>query len=473
MIKPSRKTKPAYVFVDLCFMAISFFIPYILNAIRKHSLNAVLARTCFPNFTEYCFAFTLWGIFIAIAFKGNRLYTTDRMLTVLKELLKVFKCIFFTGVIIGSVIFLTKYKFFSRFVFGGSCILLFVTLGGWRTIKRLILAKLIKDGFRNINILIIGAGQLGKLVLEEIQKQAHLGFRVVGFIDEYKSKSVSAVPILSKLSNFTEIVQKYFIDEVIIALPSDKETVSRLIKQAEKMRLGIRIVPEQLEDPLPILSISHIGLIPLITYKTNQPHPSETTQKRFFDIVISLTVLLLLLPIFAIIAILIKINSAGPVFFIQRRFGYKGRVFNLYKFRSMVKDASKQKEKLLDKNEVKDGVIFKIRKDPRITGVGKFLRKWSLDELPQLWNVLKNDMSVVGPRPWPIDQIKNNDLKQLKRLEIKPGITGLPQIKGRSDLSFSRWVRWDLWYINHWSFGLDMRILLWTIPAIIKGKGAY
>ena len=139
----------------------------------------------------------------------------------------------------------------------------------------------------------------------------------------------------------------------------------------------------------------------------------------------------------------------------------------------MVKGADKLQHRLLEKNEVKDGVIFKMKEDPRMTGIGKFLRKYSLDELPQLWNVLKGDMSIVGPRPLPVDQIENDDLKQLKRLEIKPGLTGLSQVKGRSDLSFSRWVRWDLWYINHWSPGLDIRILLWTIPAVLKRKGAY
>ena len=139
----------------------------------------------------------------------------------------------------------------------------------------------------------------------------------------------------------------------------------------------------------------------------------------------------------------------------------------------MVDDAEKKKEQLLQKNEIRDGVIFKIKKDPRITRVGRFLRRYSFDELPQLFNVLRGDMSLVGPRPFPIDESARFKYRHMPRLNMRPGITGLPQVKGRSELSFHQWVKWDLWYIHNWSFRLDLQILLWTIPAVLKGKGAY
>jgi len=451
-------------------MTICFYVPYL---IRWNTLKGIFTKINLPNFTEYSFIFILWGIFVVIAFKGKKRYRTDRSLTITKELLQVGTSIFYTTVIVGSVIFFTKYKFFSRFVFLGNCVLLFTFLGGWRIIKRLILRKLIAKGFHSINILIIGANRVGKIILEEIKKRPYLGFKIVGFLDKDKENFVDDTPVLGKLSDFVAVAKTQFVDEVIITIPSEKKITSQLIKQAQKMRLGVRVAPEHLEEFLPILGVSRIGIIPLLTYKEKRPHPSEAIYKRLFDFAASLMLLILLSPLFIVMAILIKIDSSGPIFFAQKRFGLKAKVFNLYKFRTMVNNASEQQAQLLEKNEVKGGVIFKIRDDPRITKIGKFLRKYSLDELPQLWNVLKNDMSIIGPRPLPIDQIENNDLKQLRRLEIKPGITGLPQIKGRSDLSFSRWVRWDLWYINHWSFGLDIRILLWTIPAIIKGKGAY
>jgi len=187
----------------------------------------------------------------------------------------------------------------------------------------------------------------------------------------------------------------------------------------------------------------------------------------------SAILLLLLLPIFLVIAVLIRLDSPGPVFFNRPRVGMKGRIFTFYKFRSMVKEAEALKPTLLSDNEVKDGVIFKIRRDPRVTRIGKFLRRFSLDELPQLLNVLKGDMSLVGPRPPLPDEVKEYSPSQMQRLSIRPGITGLSQVRGRSSLTFRRWVKWDLWYVNNWSFWLDIRILLWTVSVVLRGEGAY
>jgi len=215
----------------------------------------------------------------------------------------------------------------------------------------------------------------------------------------------------------------------------------------------------------------NIGYIPILEY-CELGHNRMQYGKRLFDFFVSAAALLLLLPVFLVISILIKLDSPGPVFYFSTRYGRQGRVFKMWKFRSMVEDADARLNDLKKKNEV-DGPIFKIRKDPRVTRVGKFLRKYSLDELPQIVNVLCGDMSMVGPRPLPLDQVEQEDMKQLKRLEVRPGITGLWQVRGRSDLPFHRLIKWDTWYINNWSFGLDMNILFETIPVVLKGKGAY
>jgi lipopolysaccharide/colanic/teichoic acid biosynthesis glycosyltransferase len=195
--------------------------------------------------------------------------------------------------------------------------------------------------------------------------------------------------------------------------------------------------------------------------------------KRFLDLFVSLAILFFLSPIFAIIGFLIKIDSTGPVFYAQKRMGERGRIFKFYKFRSMAINSEQIKSNLLAKNEVKDGIIFKIREDPRITTVGRILRRYSIDELPQLINVIKGEMSLVGPRPFPVDESNKIGYRHIPRLNIKPGVTGLAQIKGRSDLTFKQWMRWDNWYLNNWSLGFDIKILFWTIPAILKGRGAY
>jgi lipopolysaccharide/colanic/teichoic acid biosynthesis glycosyltransferase len=194
--------------------------------------------------------------------------------------------------------------------------------------------------------------------------------------------------------------------------------------------------------------------------------------KRFFDLVVSAIAVTALFPAFLVIAILIKLDTPGPVLYFSRRYGSGGRVFRMWKFRSMDRDAEVKLKELKHKNEV-DGPIFKIRQDPRVTRVGRFLRRFSIDEMPQLVNVLLGEMSLVGPRPLPLDQVQKEDLRQLKRLEVRPGITGLWQVRGRSDLPFHRLIKWDSWYVNNWSFMLDVNILLETVPVVLRGKGAY
>jgi lipopolysaccharide/colanic/teichoic acid biosynthesis glycosyltransferase len=220
------------------------------------------------------------------------------------------------------------------------------------------------------------------------------------------------------------------------------------------------------------VQLNYLGAIPLLVYFEKNAHGADGVVKRLLDIFISGFSLILLSPLFIVIACLIKCESLGPVMYVSKRCGRKGVIFDFYKFRSMEKDADSFKEALKAKSEIK-GPIFKIRKDPRLTRVGKFLRKYSIDELPQLINVLKGNMSLVGPRPFPVEESQQIEYKHIPRLNIKPGITGLAQIKGRSDLSFSHWMRWDNWYLHNWSLGLDIKIILWTIPAVFKGKGAY
>jgi len=190
------------------------------------------------------------------------------------------------------------------------------------------------------------------------------------------------------------------------------------------------------------------------------------------DVVVSLALLVLLLPVFLIVPILIRLDSPGPAFFVQQRLGLNKRRFSLYKFRTMVRDAEKLQQELEELNEA-DGPVFKIRNDPRITRIGRFLRTTSIDELPQLFNVLKGDMSLVGPRPLPVRDYEGFDRHWFnRRFSVRPGITCTWQVDGRSDLPFDKWIKLDLQYIDNWSLPLDLRILLKTVPAVLRGRGA-
>ncbi|MDD3296602.1 MAG: sugar transferase [Candidatus Omnitrophica bacterium] len=471
ILKSARKIYPFYVFTDIAFIVLSFFIAYVF---KSNSFIGILTQTfSLPYFKEYLLIFCLWSVIIVAILNTRGLYTTDRGLSIPREVNRVVISIFHASVLTAGVIFFAKYNFFSREVFIKSFFFVCIFLASWRIIKRLILRKLIANGFNNINILIVGAGKIGKIILEEIKRNPHWGFSVAGFLDDCKNGESEGLSILGKLDDFATVAKRYFVDEVIITIPSERKAISGLVKQAKKMRLGLRVVPEDFEEPLPDLDISYLGIIPVITYKRRRHHPAEFILKRIFDFIISLVLLVLLFPLFLIISFLIKITSPGPVLYIQKRSGFKGKIFDFYKFRSMVNDADKIKETLMDRNESRGNVIFKIKNDPRVTGVGKLLRKFSLDELPQIMNVLKGDMSLVGPRPFPVAESQKIGHNHLERFTVRPGITGLAQIRGRSDLPFHRWAKWDLWYVNNWSFGIDFLILWRTLPVVVKGKGAY
>jgi len=470
MLRSFRKIQFIYIFIDLAIVFSAFCLSYVFkyNTLTKLSINPN-----FQNFREYTFVFILWFIFILIFFRRSDLYSTNRGLSIPKEISRVIINSVYASILIGAVIFFAQYKFFSRQIFlvNFACLCLF--LSAWRTIKRIALRKRIEKGFYNINVLIVGAGRVGKSVLDEIMQNPWLGFKVIGFLDDKIKEAQDGKPVLGKLEGFNVVAKKYFIDEVIITIPSERLVVSELIREAKGMSLGVNIVPEHFDEPLPALNINYLGIIPLISYKEKIHHPAEFALKRFMDFIFSLIALIILSPLFAVIAILIKLDSKGPVFYIQKRVGSKGKIFDFYKFRSMVDDADKLKAKLLDKNEVSDGIIFKIKNDPRATGIGRVLRRNSLDELPQLINVFKGEMSLVGPRPPTPDEVEKYHHNYMQRLSIKPGITGMSQVRGRSELTFRRWVKWDIWYVNNWSFGLDLKILFWTIPAVLQKKGAY
>ncbi|MBN3039692.1 MAG: sugar transferase [Candidatus Omnitrophica bacterium] len=470
MLSKFLKPRPLYLITDLFLTAFSFAAAYFAKYTYFYPQERFFD---FSHFRSYLFIFILWSLLIFTVFSIKNLYATDRGLTVYRELVAVFSSLAYCSITIAAVIFFAKYKFFSRQVFLMSFFNQFFFLSSFRIIKRIALRKLIAKGFHNINVLIVGADNLGEMVLNEIKKSPHLGFNPVGFLDNNQNKIIQGLKVLGRIKDFKVVAKKYFVDEIIVTMSVYEKAIPELIKEVRRLHLGLRVFPVNAEESLPSFTISYLGLIPLINFSEKNYYISGFVIKRLLDFIISLLLLIMLMPFFIVIAILIKLDSAGPVLYIRYRMGMKGKVFKFYKFRSMVKEADTAKRSLLERNEVRDGVIFKIREDPRITKIGKFLRRFSLDELPQLFNVLIGDMSLVGPRPFPVEESVRIEYKHLPRLNIRPGITGLPQVRGRSDLSFHQWIRWDLWYVNNWSFMLDLRILFWTIPVVIKGKGAY
>jgi exopolysaccharide biosynthesis polyprenyl glycosylphosphotransferase len=317
--------------------------------------------------------------------------------------------------------------------------------------------ELISKSKKNpINAIVLGKETDAKVIQDLFSLHDFFGIRII--------KVINKVP-----PNLTEILKKEPIEWVIITEKKHKKHIHKI----ENLGLTVSFYLVEVFGKIQsFVSLENSLTSPIITFHPSPPHYAQLFIKYILDRILSLAAILLLFPIFTLISIMIKLTSKGPVIYKHQRVGLKGKPFSMFKFRTMFENADETKESLCALNKM-DKVVFKIKDDPRITKAGRFLRRFSLDELPQLFNVLKGDMSFVGPRPPLSSEVKQYEDWQRKRLAIKPGLTCIWLIRGRSDLPFEEWMRLDLEYANNWSLILDFLILLKTIPVIMSGKGAY
>jgi exopolysaccharide biosynthesis polyprenyl glycosylphosphotransferase len=328
------------------------------------------------------------------------------------------------------------------------------------------------------NVLIIGAGPVGRELAATLERERVHGRTVVGFLDEDEIET-PAGDVLGRVEHLARIARAEFVDEIILAIPNQHDLALRVIREARRNRLDIRAVPDlygygwdhDCNTKRGRLALEYFGDLPVLTLHEERSSTSGLQWKRALDIFVSALALCVAAPLMAALALIIKMDSAGQALYQGKRVGLKGRRFICYKFRTMVSNADRLKDGLRAGNE-RQGPCFKITADPRITRVGHLLRRYSLDELPQLWNVLRGEMSMVGPRPHPLDDVEHYRLEHLRRLDVKPGITGLWQVTARRDPSFQRNMALDLEYIEGWSLGMDLRILWKTVFVILQGSGA-
>jgi exopolysaccharide biosynthesis polyprenyl glycosylphosphotransferase len=347
-----------------------------------------------------------------------------------------------------------------------------------RLVLRVSLAFLRKRGRNLRNIVVVGTNDRALEFAHGLVSRAELGYRIIGFVDDAwhggeESKSTGHY-LASDFDNFPSFLRINVVDEVVVALPfrSMHEEASRIASLCEQQGVTVHVLSNVLNLQRAGASAEEIEGSPLITHTTGSVEGWQIVLKFVFDFTISLILVALLSPLMLIVMILIRLTSPGPVFFTQKRVGLNKRRFNLYKFRTMVIDAEKRMREIEHLNEA-SGPVFKIKNDPRITPVGRFLRRTSVDELPQLLNVLAGHMSLVGPRPLPVRDYEGfNEDWQRRRFSVRPGITCLWQVQGRSSISFEKWMELDLQYIDKWSLWLDFQILLQTIPAVLRGSGA-
>jgi len=369
------------------------------------------------------------------------------------------------------------------------CTLVALLLAAQRFVVLRLLRMWRRQGKNFRNIVICGVGEQAQKLAGQIMNQPELGLLVRAFVDlggqtperieqfkrALKNRGYSVpVRVVDGAQGLHRSLTEYAVDEVIFTdivdvMPVVEEGVAVCAEQ------GIRttIAADLFSVGIVKSGLSYFGDMPLIHFQTPPGDRWELGVKRLIDMVVSALLLLLLTPVFAVLAAAVRFGSPGPVLFRQTRVGLNGRLFELYKFRSMFVDSEGQLDALRDKNEMQ-GPVFKIKDDPRVTPLGRFLRRYSLDELPQLWNVLRGEMSLVGPRPPVPGEVSMYERRDRRRLSMRPGITCIWQVSGRNEIcDFESWVKLDLEYIDNWSLGRDILLMLRTIPAVLFGRGAH
>lgn len=411
--------------------------------------------------------FLLYAAFVVMGCASQDLYRTPRDRSVFDESVKVGKAVGLATMILVVFVFISGYKDISRLVVLSSGTLNVIVLSGWRYLKRRMILRRARSGIGVSRVLIVGKGRLGAALREWLEVNRQLGFSVCGYLDINAS---SDPHVLGTVDDLRRIALKEFVDEVFITLPAEADLIKKLALEARELRLGLKLFPDIYDGLGWRAPIHMIGGFPVMDLHW-QPIPTVgLAAKRLFDIFLSGLALVVAAPLLCFLCLWIKADSPGPAVYASDRIGLKGKKFRCYKLRTMVVNADLRKNALRANNE-RHGPFFKMENDPRITCFGKWLRKFSIDEIPQLWNVFRGEMSLVGPRPHPLDDYGLYSIDHLRRLDVNPGLTGLWQVTSRNDPSFETNMSLDLEYIENWSLGLDFKILLRTISVVLRGGG--
>jgi exopolysaccharide biosynthesis polyprenyl glycosylphosphotransferase len=415
----------------------------------------------------------LCGYAIALMITSRRLnlYSPKRLNSILHEQrLSVQACIT-SGLLLTGTLYLVHAEDIPRSIVLLTVGLVTVALSLRRLVYRLLLYRGFERGVGTRNVLIVGTGPEAQALRHHLESIRHLGYSFKGFIELPGSGPIAASgEVVGTIDTLFQHARKHFVDEIFFTTPCERTVVQDALAQARVQGVDLRVVPDMYDGHTWNNSIEYVGQFPTIPLHRGQVHEVKLLLKRAVDVVFSSLALVFVSPLLAAVAIAIKLDSPGPVFYLSERIGKKGLVFRCIKFRTMARDAERRRASVMHLNE-RRGVLFKISDDPRITRLGRFLRKYSLDELPQFFNVLRGDMSVVGPRPPIGSEVNEYKLSHLRRLDVTPGITGLWQVQARQDPSFDSYISLDVTYIENWSIWLDLQIILRTIGVVFAGTG--
>ena len=456
--------------VDVLLLLGSFVLAYTIKTRWLPRAYQVLAPI-----QDYGWIALLYLLVALILFYLSGFYTFGRTVSFTDLFLGIAKAEFIAVSFVILLLFALKVQDVSR-------LFLFIyALVGWilvfsgKALMKLLTGRLQQRGYNATNALVCGSGPLADHLIDGLQRRPDLGYRILGCVDvdpERLNTEVRGVRVLGLTDQLGELLTRLFVDEVFFAIPSHLvKNLDKLVYLCEEVGVRANIVWDLYTPAIAKTVMREFLDVPILTFTATPMQVGQLMVKRAIDLVGSLIGLVLTAPLFASVAALIKITSPGPVFFGQVRSGLNGRTFRMLKFRTMVEDAEDRLPEVRHLNEM-TGPVFKAKNDPRVTALGRFLRQTSIDELPQLFNVLAGEMSLVGPRPPIPAEVDKYERWQRRRLSMKPGLTCFWQINGRNEVDFNEWMRLDLRYIDNWSLALDAKILLKTIPVVFSRRGA-
>lgn len=459
---------------DLALTALSLPVTWWLrHGVLKSALPSVFPLPLSP-LDQYVlllfFILPIWGLLLA----GAGFYRSHRTLPLGEEIWAAGKVAFGGTTILVLLIYGLRLEFVSRWflvLFGG---INFLFLTSEKVALRLTSRWVRARGFNFRTALLVGTGPKAAQLADFLEGHPHWGFRVLGYLDDNggETRLHDRWPCLGRITDMDAVLSREVIDEVVFVIEKGKlgeyeEALLVAERHGVRAHVSLDIFPHVLARPV----LEELDGIPLLSFTTTPSNPAQLIAKRVIDLALSLVLFLVTLPIQILAALAILLTSGFPIFFRQVRCGLNGRLFTLLKFRTMAPGSEERLSEISHLNEM-TGPVFKASRDPRSTSVGRLLRRLSIDELPQLWNVIVGDMSLVGPRPPLPEEVSRYESWQRRRLSMKPGLTCLWQVSGRSELDFDRWMALDLKYIDTWSPLLDLKILLKTVPAVLSGRGA-
>jgi len=417
--------------------------------------------------------YILWfGLCLVFFMRTYGLYRPIQQMSGLHELRMTVHATIVAGLTLCGTLYISSGALISRLEIGLTLLLTFFLLVVRRTVRRRMMYQRFRAGIETRNVLIVGAGRVAHALRNHLNSLDHLGFRFKGFVAITEEERESGdVDIVGDFRNCLTLARTLFVDEIFLSVPAEKKLVLGLVQEARTAGIDVRVVPDLYDGLAWNAPVEYVGQFPTIPLHRRDFPIGAYLVKRALDLTLATAGLIVLSPLLLAIAIWVKLDSPGPVFYRAKRIGRKGRTFDCYKFRTMVTNADKLKADLEHMNERK-GILFKIVNDPRITRCGAKLRKYSLDELPQLYNVVLGDMSLVGPRPPIASEVEQYELSHLKRLDVLPGLTGLWQVEARQDPSFDSYISLDTAYVENWSLALDLKILARTVGVVIMGTGS-